>query len=504
MADLSPFNLKDPSHIEGMDGSFRSSLADLLNAAKSDGYGVNINSGYRSEEHQARLWEDALEKYGTPDKARKWVAPPGKSRHNHGFAADLAYTNDAAKAWVHENAAKYGLHFRLGNEDWHIEPIEITERKPAMEEAPKRPSAFQERVVSGPSQESRMSSLAAMLGLERPELPPVASTASPTNPLLEKLGITVRNDDLARWGAAVAASPNFFEGLGAGQEAIDAAKAQRADDEFRRWQLENSIFESDRGHMVDILKATAPGDAIKYQRAGNMIGPDGEHLGSGRFNPYGGIEVLNLEGEWVPAPPGSREISESQGGPLSAKQFHDLEREVLDNERALRALHSYWESVGGMNTGLDGMADRISAKWKTLAGDALTKEELYSQLEKGGAQALVGMIREEVVGPGVMTEQDARRVLARIGRLHDGPLSDAFNNKEVIARAVSEVISEKQRSYELSASQYNRNAPSYGAPRFEVEDFTLQPSAMPNIPTGSTLPDFDQEEEDLIGKYIQE
>ena len=64
-----------------------------------------------------------MKKYGSAAKARKWVAPPGKSQHNHGNAADLRYANDAARKWAHENAARFGLHFRMGNEPWHIEPI---------------------------------------------------------------------------------------------------------------------------------------------------------------------------------------------------------------------------------------------------------------------------------------------------------------------------------------------------------------------------------------------
>jgi hypothetical protein len=51
------------------------------------------------------------------------VAPPGHSNHNHGLAADLGFGSDAARKWVHDNAAKYGLGFPLSNEDWHIEPI---------------------------------------------------------------------------------------------------------------------------------------------------------------------------------------------------------------------------------------------------------------------------------------------------------------------------------------------------------------------------------------------
>jgi hypothetical protein len=84
---------------------------------------LSILSGARSTERQKQLWEAALKKYGSAAEARKWVAPPGKSQHEHGNAVDFRYGSAAAKKWVHENAGKYGLHFRMANEPWHIEPI---------------------------------------------------------------------------------------------------------------------------------------------------------------------------------------------------------------------------------------------------------------------------------------------------------------------------------------------------------------------------------------------
>jgi hypothetical protein len=111
---------KDPSHL-GFADPFGSALLPFLQAAQEAGHGINIYSGYRSPEHQKRLWQNALKKYGSPSAARKWVAPPGRSQHNKGGAADLRYSSDAAKKWAHENAARYGLNFRMAHEPWHIE-----------------------------------------------------------------------------------------------------------------------------------------------------------------------------------------------------------------------------------------------------------------------------------------------------------------------------------------------------------------------------------------------
>jgi len=116
-------------HIEGLDDTFAGNLSAMFQDAPPhirDGLGVY--SGFRSVERQRQLWENALKKYGSPEAARKWVAPPGKSNHNHGDAADISYNGRSLKhapkeviKWVHDNAAAYGLKFPMSWEPWHIE-----------------------------------------------------------------------------------------------------------------------------------------------------------------------------------------------------------------------------------------------------------------------------------------------------------------------------------------------------------------------------------------------
>jgi hypothetical protein len=83
--------------------------------------GITVGSGYRDVTRQGQLWQRALAKYGSAAAARKWVAPPGHSFHNKRLAADLQFASPAARQWAHDNAARYGLSFPLGNEAWHVE-----------------------------------------------------------------------------------------------------------------------------------------------------------------------------------------------------------------------------------------------------------------------------------------------------------------------------------------------------------------------------------------------
>lgn len=115
-----------PDSFSGMDPSFLSHLQAMFEGAPPDiQANLRVFSGYRSPDKQEQLWEAALKKYGSPDVARKWVAPPGHSNHNHGDAADLRFLDPQALAWAHQHASDYGLNFPLANENWHIEPVGI-------------------------------------------------------------------------------------------------------------------------------------------------------------------------------------------------------------------------------------------------------------------------------------------------------------------------------------------------------------------------------------------
>lgn len=121
---------KTRDDLTGLNPSFAESLANLIEAAPPEiRTTMGVISAFRSPERQAQLFSQAVAKYGSEAAARKWVAPPGRSRHNHGDAVDLTFGSkgtpayDAARAWAHENAAKYGLAFPMGHEPWHIEPV---------------------------------------------------------------------------------------------------------------------------------------------------------------------------------------------------------------------------------------------------------------------------------------------------------------------------------------------------------------------------------------------
>ena len=149
---------KDGSHISGMKDGFAGKLANLIQSAPPEiQAGLGIYSGARSNERQAELWQAALVKYGSAEAARKWVAPPGKSNHNHGNAADLSFNGKSLKhapqevvSWVHNNAGRFGLKFPLANENWHIEDSGTRGGKHAEGETGQNVTSSQSQVQADP------------------------------------------------------------------------------------------------------------------------------------------------------------------------------------------------------------------------------------------------------------------------------------------------------------------------------------------------------------------
>jgi hypothetical protein len=104
----------------GMQPSFARRLQALRVDVRRHGGRLMVGEGWRSYDDQLRLWKGAKHRYGTAG-ARKWVAPPGCSNHNRGYAADLYGSLDLA----HQLAPRHGLRFPMPHEPWHVESAHL-------------------------------------------------------------------------------------------------------------------------------------------------------------------------------------------------------------------------------------------------------------------------------------------------------------------------------------------------------------------------------------------
>jgi hypothetical protein len=101
---------------EGMDPTFRSKLDALIAAS---GGRLYLTSGYRDHAQQQGLFDAAVKKYGSEEAARKYVALPGNSNHEKGYAADIGGDLDL----LAQLAPQFGLELPMSWEPWHVEPV---------------------------------------------------------------------------------------------------------------------------------------------------------------------------------------------------------------------------------------------------------------------------------------------------------------------------------------------------------------------------------------------
>jgi len=113
---------------------------ELQQYALNSGYDIDIESGYRSKEQQAKAFDDCVKQKGL-EHTKKYVAVPGYSEHQTGLALDIClkvgdkflidhdFPEDFNK-FLKDNAYKYGfiIRYPMGKEDitgyryepWHL------------------------------------------------------------------------------------------------------------------------------------------------------------------------------------------------------------------------------------------------------------------------------------------------------------------------------------------------------------------------------------------------
>ena len=134
--------LTELSNGKKVDSRIYPELQEMFNAARTQGYGLFVREGYRTQEEQQQLMNEKIEAYENEGKskseakklAEQWVAIPGTSEHQLGIAVDInadttKSSRDDVYNWIEENAHTYGFIKRYPsnktditgviNEPWH-------------------------------------------------------------------------------------------------------------------------------------------------------------------------------------------------------------------------------------------------------------------------------------------------------------------------------------------------------------------------------------------------
>lgn len=111
----------------------------MVSAARAEGVGILPISGFRPVAYQKNLFARAVKRYGSEQKAARWVAPPGYSEHATGWAVDLgdeshrgtdieqSFKSTPASHWLSKNADRFGFELSfppnnaqgVNHEPWH-------------------------------------------------------------------------------------------------------------------------------------------------------------------------------------------------------------------------------------------------------------------------------------------------------------------------------------------------------------------------------------------------
>lgn len=106
--------------IAHMDQALLDALREAETDAAADGIPYfPVTSGWRNEAYQRWLFDNAIERYGSEEVARQYVATPERSPHVTGDAVDIGSLE--AQLWLIEHGARYGICQTYANERWHFE-----------------------------------------------------------------------------------------------------------------------------------------------------------------------------------------------------------------------------------------------------------------------------------------------------------------------------------------------------------------------------------------------
>jgi len=195
----------------------------------------------------------------------------------------------------------------------------------------------------------------------------------------------------------------------------------------------------------------------------------------------------------------------AQKGMMSPAGFKKTRDEIIQDEIGLDNLVKYMRDVEDLPSGYNKLANQFTEWWKTFTDankDQYTEEELAQRVAEGRFQGLIGLVRVETVGGGVMTEFDAQRIMQRLG----GDPRNISTNPEVMKAQIQDVLRNKYRRYQDNLEAYNTEVDTgYTGYRkrnpitFNDNDLKfLDPEFLKEVPLSSTqsnLPRFNSPEQ---------
>lgn len=201
-----------------------------------------------------------------------------------------------------------------------------------------------------------------------------------------------------------------------------------------------------------------PGGPARSQKGYWVRLPDGTKVYA-EYIPNKGLIYRDEAGAIKSLPQGTQPITATQGGYLTPQQYLKLKEKRAEAQNALDGIEQYAKGIGGLNPGFQRWGNEMGARFKTFLGQQGLSEQQFRQLSlQAQQQALLGMLRTTIVGPGVMTEYDAIRVIQAMG----GNPASAIQNPSVVIPILQNLYKRKRREAQVWQDELERNASTYG------------------------------------------
>jgi hypothetical protein len=209
---------------------------------------------------------------------------------------------------------------------------------------------------------------------------------------------------------------------------------------------------------------TNPITAVKNRKTGQIgtIGNDGK------------FQVLD-SGTYMP-------IITSEANPfLNEESFKKLSDQLLEQENGIKSVNRFLKNTENISpAGIQRGLDKLSLNVKSIMGlkeSDLSESERALGLAGAQQQRLLGALRTTILGPGVLTEIDAQRILDAVG----GDVSALTTNVALAQELVGEILQEKINAYEQNLDIYNTQV----AGRYGRAGFKQRPKIQAFIPNNN-------------------
>lgn len=244
-----------------------------------------------------------------------------------------------------------------------------------------------------------------------------------------------------------ASAPRVGEPTSTGRTLFEAynyakqQKQQKIDNEINRQKAKTDNY---REPVYRALVRDKQGNQYGLFSSGGMLYAD-----------INGVRVPQQDLQNVIGDYDIRNVGDQMEGVMSFANFKKLRNTLNDDEVSLKKMISFLKEQDKTSVGYQRIIDGFMGKMKTFFSTKakqyeMTEEELALAIAQGKLQGLLGSSRKEVVGGGVLTEQDARRIIEYLG----GDIN-ALQNKFRVQEAISYIFGEKLTNYDLNLEDYN-------------------------------------------------